>query len=123
MDPVTHGRVAGTAKALGMDLNGLLNLLIREGLIRYEMEAQMLREPKTLSLLERWRYLNPTRETWEFFSDYFRSHRGLPVLFEDGKRYLLFEDGFGEEPSSEEIERAYRPPDTPSNEDVDDTPF
>jgi hypothetical protein len=36
MDTNIHARVAKTAKALGMDINGLLNLIIRSHLPQYE---------------------------------------------------------------------------------------
>lgn len=117
MDPATHGRAAGTAKALGMGINDLLNLIIRQGLIRYEMEAQMLRRPETLVLLEQWRLLNPARETWEFFEDYFRAHSGIPAAFENGKYYVLEAAGFVEAPHGEEAS-----PETPKTRQ-DDIPF
>lgn len=122
MDAVTHGRAAGTAASLGMGINDLLNLIIREGLVRYEMEAQMLRQPETLALLEQWRLSNPTRETREFFEDYFRAHGGIPTMFENGKRYILDEGGFMETPLNEEIERDPRSPDAPQA-GSDDIPF
>lgn len=92
MDPATHGRAAGTAKALGMGINDLLNLIIREGLIKYEMEAQMLRKPETIALLELWQRLNPSREIPEFFADYYTLMQGKAVRFENGKRYVFFGD-------------------------------
>lgn len=46
MDSETHARVARTAQALGMDMNGLLNLLIRTQLVHYEVMALEARDPK-----------------------------------------------------------------------------
>ena len=46
MDPEIHARVARTAKALGTDINGLLNLILRTGLPSYEQMALTARDPK-----------------------------------------------------------------------------
>ncbi|MHB1422128.1 MAG: toxin-antitoxin system HicB family antitoxin [Gemmataceae bacterium] len=53
MDPEVHARVAKTAKALGIDLNGLLNLLIRTNLFSYELMALQCRDPKGRASVQR----------------------------------------------------------------------
>jgi hypothetical protein len=111
MDPNIHSRVANTAKKLGMDMNGLLNLIIREGLPRYEAEMHMLRDPKMFALWEKWRRLNPSRGAWEFFTDYFNVQYAdycFYATFQDGKRYMLNQtgDGFVEYVETPEGERS-----------------
>src|SRR5690242_4176693 len=60
MDPDIHRRVEKAGKALGMDINGLLNLIIRTNLPCYESMAILLQDPKTALLFSKWQKLNPT---------------------------------------------------------------
>jgi hypothetical protein len=94
MDPAIHTRVAKTAKALGMDINGLLNLIIRSHLYRYEDLSLGTSRIKTGELLPRWQQLNPTENPENFWWDLYVIHRKkLPAFFEDGKYYLLNDAG------------------------------
>ncbi len=111
MDPQIHASVAKAAKALGMDINGLLNLIIREGIVRYESEAELLRKAGEMAdLFSQWRYLNPSRATSEFFQDYYRIRRwmlrqtGSLPIFEDGNAYLVSGGRF----AAEVVEQARR---------------
>ena len=53
LGPDIHERVAKTAKALGMDLNGLLNLIVRTNLHQYELMAHQARDPKKKDTVQR----------------------------------------------------------------------
>ena len=96
MDPGIHLRVEKTAKALGLDINGILNLIIRKGLPYYESLADLLSDPpKFLSLFPRWRKLNPGREIEEFYTLYASGgmHRDSYLRFDDGKLYRVNDEG------------------------------
>ena len=90
MDPQTHARVDKAARALGMDINGLLNLLIRKNLPELEDLALIIGESGDTALLKRWQELNPDRSLYEFVTD-MRDLRGWQksVSFPDGKWYNL----------------------------------
>ena len=89
MDPEIHARVETIAKSLGMDINGLLNLIIRRGLVMFQFEAKELPDLARNPLFRTWVRLNPTGFPGDYFSDKSQMFFGIPVQFEDGKRYLL----------------------------------
>lgn len=95
MDPAVHARIAKTAKALGMDINGLLNILIRMNLMGYEVMATYTSDPETATLLQRWREHNPTSDPTDFFNDFYLLERGHSCHFADGKQYRINDEGDG----------------------------
>jgi hypothetical protein len=109
MDPAIHRRVEVAAKALGIDINGLLNLIIRKEVPYYEGLVRDLADPRCVVLLPRWRKLNPTTEIDEFyhlFSHFIIRPKGCVFRFEGDKLYRLNdeEDDFVEVTPEEERE-------------------
>jgi hypothetical protein len=94
MDSAIHARVAKTAKALGMDINGLLNLIIRSHLHFYEDLSLGATATKSGELLPRWQQLNPTDNPENFWWDLYMIRRmAQPAVFADGKYYILNDAG------------------------------
>jgi antitoxin component of RelBE/YafQ-DinJ toxin-antitoxin module len=67
-----HEDLAKVAQALGLDINGLLNLMIRRHLERYELEAQTLARQKKENphMVALWQQKYPARPIREFWSDF-----------------------------------------------------
>jgi hypothetical protein len=100
MDPQIHARVEKAAKVLGMDINGLLNLLIRSHLPYYESVADLTSDPRTPGLFARWKKLNPHGDMDNFLADLAMQRPEDPpnapvcaMLFEDNKFYILNAEG------------------------------
>jgi hypothetical protein len=101
MDPEVHRRVDMAARALGMDITALVNLMISTELPTYEYLAASSREPVAGALLRRWAHLNPDRSPVDFFLDLWELRpKGMvsvakpqPVRFQDGKWYAINEGG------------------------------
>lgn len=128
MSPDVHARVDRAASALGMSMNGLLNLMVRTSLPLYEMQADMIQDPKTIKILREWSRCNPTQGLDRFFVDYFRLVAGQQIWFEDEHLYILE----GEElrrvrsvppPVPDHTSPETGTPDTYGSEEVGDIPF
>ena len=89
MSPEVHARADRAATALGMSLNGLLNLMVRTTLPLYEMQADMLQDEKIVKILREWSIRNPTRGLAQFFADYLQLIDGRAVRFENMDEYAL----------------------------------
>jgi hypothetical protein len=103
MDADIHVRIARTADRLGMDINGLLNWIIRTNLPTVEAIGNAAADARISVLRGRWRELNPKRSEHWFWDEFFRMKELRdPVRFEDGKDYLLNDagDGFVVAPAS-----------------------
>ena len=72
--PALHGELAEVAELLGLDLNGLINLMIRRSFDGYRLEAAMLKAQakENPDLITVWREDNPGRPVREFLGDYLR---------------------------------------------------
>lgn len=72
--PVLHDEMAEVAEWLGLDLNGLINFMIRRSFDRYRLEAAMLKAQakESVDLITAWREDNPGRPVREFWDDYKR---------------------------------------------------
>jgi hypothetical protein len=103
MDADIHVRIARTAERLGMDINGLLNWIIRTNLPTVEAIGNAAADVRIAALRGRWRELNPKRSDHWFWNEFFEMKElRHPVQFEDGKDYLLNEagDDFVEAPTT-----------------------
>jgi hypothetical protein len=72
VSPERHAELAVLADALGLDINGLLRLMIARTINHFRMEAEMLmlQAQENLNLLNRWREQNPGRPIREFWDEY-----------------------------------------------------
>lgn len=94
MDEKFHARAAKAAQALGLDLNGLLNVIIRTNLFHYEAIGESLSDPKTAALYRRWLSLNPGIENvLAFLADLATMRTGTTRLFQSGQWYRLNKNG------------------------------
>jgi hypothetical protein len=107
MDPDIHARVERAGRALGMDINGLLNLIIRKTLPDYEGLVSILADPKTAALVPRWRELNPGRGIDDFYLVYsvLKVKKDTFFKFEDGKLYRLNDAGNDFEEIGPDVDR------------------
>ena len=87
VSPELHDELAGAADSLGLDINGLLNLMIRRSFGRVKLEAAMLKAQsgENIELIMAWQEENrgrPVREFWDDYLKYARSmgdvRKGLP---------------------------------------------
>jgi hypothetical protein len=76
LSPELHSELVVLADALGLDLNGLLRMMIARTINHFRMEAHILMEEaqENLTLLSRWLEQNPGRPKREFLDEYW-SHR------------------------------------------------
>jgi hypothetical protein len=74
LTPQLHTEVADLADTLGLDINGLLRLMIGRTINHYRMEAQMLllQGQQNLNLLQRWLEQHSDRPIREFWDEYWR---------------------------------------------------
>jgi hypothetical protein len=75
--PELHEQLAELGQALGLDINGLLNLMIRRSLPKCVAEARMVQAWEAEQMeqaFKAWRGENPDRPTREFWEDYLRRH-------------------------------------------------
>src|SRR5207253_2535831 len=70
--------VIGLGKRLGLDLNGLIGVMIRRSLSHFHMEARLLamESEEGLGDLQAWKTSNPGRAPREFLDDYVRRQYG-----------------------------------------------
>ena len=75
--PDLHGDLAYTASGLGLDVTGLIRLMIRRSLPHFRLEAVLIdRQAEEASgLLDKWRQDNPSRPVREFWDDYYRHQK------------------------------------------------
>lgn len=73
--PVLHSELAFIADVLGLDINGLIRLMIAHRIDHYRLEAMLLQEQsaENQNLLLHWRERHPGRPIREFWDDYWRS--------------------------------------------------
>jgi hypothetical protein len=86
--PGIHQELAETADGLGIDINGLLNLMIHRFLPVFSImawHATTMEEPHKVSF-DLWRKSNPTRPTIDFFDDIGKLATHSEVTFEDGTK-------------------------------------
>jgi hypothetical protein len=74
VSPEQHADLAWIADTLGLDINGLLRLMIARTIGHYRMEAETLalQAQENLNLLHRWREEHPGRPVREFWDEYWR---------------------------------------------------
>jgi hypothetical protein len=74
MPPALHAELAEVADTLGLDMNALINLMIRRSFDPYRLEAAAIdaQAKENLTLLTAWRDENPGRPIREFWDDYKR---------------------------------------------------
>jgi antitoxin component of RelBE/YafQ-DinJ toxin-antitoxin module len=75
--PELHAELAAIGETLGLDINGLVRLMIARTIGHYRVEAELLmtQAQENLNLLNRWRSENPGRPIREFWEDYWRYWR------------------------------------------------
>jgi len=79
------------AEGLGLDINGLLNLMLRRHLDRYRLEVEVLQAQakEGRKLLAAWQEQNPKRPIREFWADFQafeaakRAYASRPLLWQD----------------------------------------
>jgi antitoxin component of RelBE/YafQ-DinJ toxin-antitoxin module len=78
VSPELHTELAYLAEQLGLDMNGLIRLMITRSISHYRMEAELLRQQaeENLNLLEAWRANNPGKPIREFWDEYWQYHSG-----------------------------------------------
>jgi hypothetical protein len=78
VSPELHDDLARLAGELGLDLNGLIGVMIRRSFHHFEMEARLLATlaEEEMNALVKWRRDNPKRPIREFLDDYVRHQRG-----------------------------------------------
>jgi hypothetical protein len=74
LSPELHTELAFIADTLGLDINGLLRLMIARTINHYRTEALLLAEQmqENLNLLQVWKEQHPGRPIREFWDDYWR---------------------------------------------------
>jgi hypothetical protein len=77
LPPDLHSTVADTAAQLGLDLTGLIRLMIRRSLPHFQTEARLIQvqAEEAADLLEQWRQRSPKRPIREFWDDYYLHQR------------------------------------------------
>ena len=83
LDPDVHRRSEAAARDLGISTNALFNIVIRNALPYWEMQAEMLKDDKTSKILREWFLYNPSRGIEQFAVDFLRLRGGLPILCTD----------------------------------------
>jgi hypothetical protein len=91
--PDLHKRIDDTARALGLDLNGLLNLVIRWQIGYFEDVAYKLTSPKAKALTERWRDLCPTMPFRMYTLSLDAFLDGRHFIAENGREYRINDAG------------------------------
>ncbi|SRR5713226_10552841 len=89
--PDVHKDLAEVAEGLGLDINGLLNLMLRRHLDRYRLEVEVLQAQakEGRKLLAAWQEQNPKRPIREFWADFQafeaakRAYASRPLLWQD----------------------------------------
>jgi antitoxin component of RelBE/YafQ-DinJ toxin-antitoxin module len=89
--PDVHKDLAEVAEGLGLDINGLLNLMIRRHFDRYRLEVEVLQAQakENRKVLAAWQEKNPKRPIREFWSDFQafeaakRAYASRPLLWRD----------------------------------------
>ena len=89
--PEVHRDLAEVAESLSLDINGLLNLMLRRHPERYRLEVEVLQAQanENRKLLAAWREKNPKRPIREFWNDYQafeaakRAYASRPLLWQD----------------------------------------
>ncbi len=79
--PDLHEDLAVAAASLGLDVTGLIRLMIRRSLPHFQLEARLiaLQAEEALGLLDKWRQENPSRPIREFWGDYYRHQKTVWV--------------------------------------------
>jgi hypothetical protein len=74
LDPALHETLSDTAPRLGLDLSGLIRLMLRRSLPHFLVEARLLevQAEEGSELFAAWRRDNPSRPVREFWDDYYR---------------------------------------------------
>jgi hypothetical protein len=72
VSPERHSELAVIAETLGLDINGLLRLMIARSFEHFRMEAEllMLQAQENVNLLHVWREANPGKPIREFWDEY-----------------------------------------------------
>jgi len=78
LPPELHEDIANTAGLLGLDVTGLIRLMVRRSLphFRFEAELNARTAEQDHVALEEWQRKNPDRPAREFLDDYVRHQRG-----------------------------------------------
>jgi hypothetical protein len=79
--PELHEDLVVAAVGLGLDVTGLIRLMIRRSLPHFQLEARLiaLQAEEALHLLDKWRRDNPGRPIREFWGDYYRHQKTVWV--------------------------------------------
>jgi antitoxin component of RelBE/YafQ-DinJ toxin-antitoxin module len=93
--PEIHDNVALTAAKLGLDVTGLIRLMIRRALPHFQLEARLIsiQAEEGMNLLDQWRAAHPNRPIREFWDDYARhqSVRWTTELRDFDARFTMLE--------------------------------
>ncbi len=109
--PEVHEDLALTASELGLDITGLIRLLIRRGLPHYQLEGRMLavQGAEAHEELDQWRREHPGRPIREFWDHYYlvqwtKWQKDLRKLGHDPR--MTMDEAMGKlEPTEERKER------------------
>ncbi len=91
VSPEQHGELVAIADGLGLDVNGLLRLMIGRTIEHFRLEAMLLQEQgqENLNLLNLWKQDNPgkpIREFWDHYWTYWAAKRGKQA-WESGRGF------------------------------------
>jgi hypothetical protein len=77
MPPELHEDIAVAAAALGLDVTGMIRLMIRRSLPHFQLEARLITTmaEQGEAALQQWRHNNPERPVREFLDDHVRQQR------------------------------------------------
>jgi hypothetical protein len=110
--PDVHGALAVTAAELGLDVTGLIRLMIRRSLPHFMLEARLIsiQAEEAEGLLEQWRRAHPDRPVREFWDDYYQHQRTKAYRVEDDPRF-----NFDEAYAATNVDRFTAQPGQPGN--------